>query len=171
MLFRSIPYRSLRQRGAWSLSPERAAPLYYPSSLMIGVNWVTKRRLVCKQRERRRASVWTHQEADITTIEHEVTSGHYQKRVLEHQSSALLVLADVGKRIEETQLRLQRLRRSRYRKSLCAKSPKNGNIAVGGRRLSVDSRRSSALSETNRRVIMHKIPYSKGIQLRSCKLS
>ena len=72
-----IPQRSLASARCLGHFVRKGLAPLYPNSLMNGVNWVTKMAalLVLQIQARRRASVWAHQEADITTIEHKVSFG------------------------------------------------------------------------------------------------
>jgi len=71
-----IPERSLRQRGAWSHFVRKGRSLIpeFADERELGHKMASR----LQTQARRRAAVRTHQEADITTIEHKVSFGYYR---------------------------------------------------------------------------------------------
>jgi hypothetical protein len=89
-----IPQRSLRQRGAWSHFVRKGrslVPEFADEWCELGHKTASR----LQTQARRRTSVWTHREADITTIEHRVSFGSKQKWLSLNGMSALPRRADI----------------------------------------------------------------------------
>ena len=122
-----IPERSLRQRGAWShfVRKDRSLIPEFADERELGHKMASR----LQTQARRRASVWAHQEADITTIEHKVSFGYYRTSDGVTSTSAFHWIVLKKSKIE----RRQKSRKCQFLDGSVAQMPRSADTKLHGR--------------------------------------